>query len=228
MDITIGSNVNDIVFNGNHVQKLVFNGHKVWSAGSPGPSYTEVSYIKSTSTGYNYNTLYFNTGIYTNATTSYKISMGFMPLVNQGNLMFGHQGNIIGSSVDSADFRLFWYSNSVYVDCGNGRKYTSKSLNDYWQFVWEVDMSTKTYSLKIKGGTNILNNTFSTNPNNQPFYVSLPAIKFKYLKIEKDGNTAFDGKAVIDGSNVPCIYDSVSNTLLYVEGINASKITYES
>lgn len=38
MNLSIGSNVNDIVFNGYHVQKLVFNGHEVWSAGSPAQS----------------------------------------------------------------------------------------------------------------------------------------------------------------------------------------------
>lgn len=221
-----------IVHNGvtRYIKYLKFGENLVWEYDGeiPTPSYTQVSYIKTTSlssedTGY----YYFDTGISSPTSGTIEIDMQFMPLGNNGSIYFGHDG---GGS-DSRDFRLFWYENTVFCDVGAGRNYTSTnaSFNELKHWVWTVDYSTLEFGVKVYGeSSNFIYNEFWGSVTVQHILINLSPMKFKSMTIKKNGTTVFDGVAAIDANNVPCIYDSISDTKIYNSGSGQdSGMTYE-
>lgn len=223
-----------IVHNGvtRYIKYLKFGENLVWEYDGeiPTPAYTQVSYIKTTSlSSQDTDYYYFDTGIASPTSGTIEIDMQFMPLGNNGLMYFGH----FGTENDSDDFRLFWHENMVFCDVGSGRDYTSTnaSFNEFKHWVWEVSYSGSTcvYGVYAYGNVNyFINSTSYQMPNVQNILINLSPMKFKSMTIKKNGTTVFDGVAAIDANNVPCIYDSISDTNIYNSGSGQdSGMTYE-
>lgn len=189
--------------------------------------YTEVSYIKAPSATSSTTSVYFNTGINTKQSGSLKATMQFVPLVNCGDVYFGHMGNGYNSQNDSKDHRLFWYSGELYCDVGSSRSHTSVSFNNLLNYEWWINYNGgSTWIKNLDTGTYVTTYTYSGTPNIYPFYINVGPMKFKSLNIESDGVTVFDGIAVLDSNNIPCIYDKVSGEFIY--NLGNGTITYEA
>ena len=238
MDINL-NNLNAITYDGHDVQTLVLNGTTLWIKPSSGstPTYTAVSCITNSNTIQKaWYRQYFNTGIYTNVTSgTWEINMKIATKGNEGNVCIGHKGSSTPgtSDNDNRDFRLF-FENYLFVDVGNGRSYSSSystsNLTNVWkEFTWTINWTNKSFTLKYKDSNyNIYSSTFSSYPNNCPVFIATTPMKFNYCNIKQDGVLIFDGVAAIDSNSIPCIYDSVSNSLIYAEGAWASDVIYEA
>jgi uncharacterized repeat protein (TIGR02543 family) len=197
-------------------------------------AYTEVSYIKTTNTS-GTSSYYFDTGISTGPTVgTIELDMQFMPLTNNGDVFFGHMGDGYNTQNDDYDFRIFWYSGSVYCDVGSGRINTSTNagFNQLKDWIWTVDYSARTYNVKVNGSSSsFMSSSFSSSnyPNQYNIYINLSPMKFKSLTIKKNDTIVFEGVAALDLNNVPCIYDKTSGTFKYNLGSGSSGgITYEA
>jgi hypothetical protein len=205
-----------------------------------GATYTLVSNIYPQSyASYTYAQQYFDTGITSSANVGKSIVLNFKFYTpsngNDGNVWLGHKGaSSLSAASDTQDFRLFGES-YLFLDVGNGRQYTStyswaNVRSKTWDVTWTVTFtSSSSGSFTLVNNSNnstIYSGTFSKAPANYHIFICMPRIKFYSLSITKNDSLVFDGKAAIDGSNVPCIYDSVTNTLFYANGTGANYLTY--
>lgn len=193
--------------------------------------YTEVSYLVNNN-DVSIEQCYFNTGVSIPSNGVLEARMQFFPLHYTGLMIFGNIGTTIDdyNYEDNNDCRLFWYFSDMYCDVGDGRYSTSRALNTFYDWTWNIDTTNCNYSIANTNGSTILNNTFSSweKPNQVPFYIVLDgSMKFKALTLTLDNVVVFNGIAVLDNNSVPCIYDSVSGSFFYAQGDYASYLTYE-
>ena len=149
------------------------------------------------------------------------VEIEYYGLGGNSDRMVGYQQNDPGCSSDDHDFRVFGYQ-SGNLDYMATRRQTSRgittgynhlTIGDYFCY----DNDAETY---LVNGT-----TVGAVPSpNCHIYVDVSLIKVKSIVI-KDGNTVlFDGHAAIYNNNIG-LWDTVSNSLKYNDGIG---MTYDA
>ena len=129
---------------------------------------------------------------------------------------------------DSTDFRIFVIhsNNSFYYDYGSQRKTFSTS---YFTNGTIYEMEFGNYYLKQDGVTRITASAVTSVGTSQPItvfggYANVTPVygnfftvgtELHYLQIYKSGVLVRDFIPVLDADNIPCLYDSVSDSLFH-------------
>lgn len=175
-----------------------------------GNEYTEVEYLKSTGTQY------IDTKYVPNENTSIKIEFEPQEITGAGFL-----GIVESDQVKT--YRLFNYSSKIFFDL-NGRLYGDSSpVNE------RVNIELYNYYV-IKNGVKVLNGNYKDNlslSNSMYIFgtrfvssntISYSKMKLYRLEIYENNNLIRDYVPVLDPSNRPCLYDTLSKQCYYNQG----------
>lgn len=141
--------------------------------------------------------------------------MRFKPTNGGGSLIFGD----VNAISDSDDYRVFWYSSTLYYDYGSQRKSARKSLNTIYEF--EIG---NYYIKDLTTGNNVLSGATQSGVATSRvrpiwlFYGDTDYTDVYYLKVFQGGLLVKDFIPWTDMNGNYGLYDKVSNTVFSSTG----------
>lgn len=177
-------------------------------------SYTLVKYIYLTTPNTD-KTVWVDTGI--KSGNNLELRTQCYITQQNGNMYVGHAGGSTPRiNSDNNDYRWFYYSSQFYLDVGSGRVHGGSAILN--QDI-DISMIVNGSSARIVNNltsSQIISMTWSGTINNYDIFILLNSMKFTSLVITNTDNVVlFNGHAAIDSSNVPCVYDSITDNLIY-------------
>lgn len=202
--------------NGTLTGNFDYNGNKITETDSGGNTVEHkyinyVSYIESTGTQY------IDTGFYPTSTTTVRLKFNMTKAT--GHVIFGYYNS------EANSFRLFNYNNNAYLDYGSGSGYNRIYGGTLSEGVtYNIEFGNR-YVKNLDTGENIISNTevtFSTKTQKAGIFgdstTNIALGKLYYCQIFDNGVLVRDFAPALDETNVPCLYDKISNQYFYNRG----------
>jgi len=171
MNLTIDSNVQNIIFNGNDVQKLVFNGVEVWSKSNPDPYLQQYFCMEVLDSGY----IWFMTSGSSSKRTWYYRK-------NNATTWSSVQENTGWSSSTSNKITVT-AGDKVYLKMNSPYSWSNRNYSyHHWIYSYNVRYNLSGNIMSIIYGDNFLN--YSSMPANETYF-----FEFMFLESYSKSNS---------------------------------------